>query len=52
MDVASSLELLASIMSRYPAGTLLFLRMGPGDPVFRPREVEGAPALMGSSHAN
>jgi hypothetical protein len=44
-DVSSTLELLASIMSRYPAGTLLFLEMPDGEPVFRPREVEGAPAL-------
>src|SRR5438876_6805415 len=44
-EVENTRELLASVMSRYPAGTLLFLKIGPGDQVFRPRQVEGAPTL-------
>lgn len=47
-DVENTRELLASVMSRYPAGTLLFLKIGQVDQVFRPRQVEGAPDLEGA----
>jgi hypothetical protein len=43
-------ELLRSIMSRYPAGTLLFLRTV-GDSGFASREVHGAPGLDGTKPA-
>lgn len=38
-------ELLISVMSRYPAGTLLFLTVDPDHKYFKPRNVEGAPPL-------
>ena len=47
-DSENTRELLASVMSRYPAGTLLLLAVPPGQEFFRPREVEGAPELDGT----
>lgn len=44
-DANATRELIASIMASYPAGSLLFLQGGAK--VFRPRPVEGAPALDG-----
>ena len=44
-EVDKTRQLLASIMSRYPAGTLLFLKISEGTEFFRPRQVEGAPHL-------
>jgi hypothetical protein len=44
-DPNATRELLASIIRGFPAGTLLFLERG--SEIFRPREVEGAPALNG-----
>jgi hypothetical protein len=41
-------ELLQSIMSRYPAGNLLFWRVGGGKKEFAAREVESAPPLKNS----
>lgn len=44
-EVDKTRQLLSSIMSRYPAGTLLFLKISEGTEFFRPRQVEGAPVL-------
>jgi uncharacterized protein with ParB-like and HNH nuclease domain len=44
-DANSTRELIASIVASYPAGSLLLLQGGAK--VFRPRSVEGAPALNG-----
>jgi Protein of unknown function DUF262 len=47
-EPARTVQLLGSIMSRYPAGTLLFLDLDPGHDLFEPREVEGAPTFNGT----
>ena len=39
-------ELLRTIMSRYPAGSLLFWRLGGENAGFAAREIEGAPQLI------
>lgn len=48
-DARATMELLRSIMSRFPAGTLLFWKQGTESAAFAAREVEGAPALNGKS---
>ncbi len=47
-EVEKTKQLLASVMSRYPAGTLLFLKIGDDTEFFQPRHVEGAPHLDGA----
>lgn len=44
-DAKATLELLRSIMSRFPAGTLLFWKQGDSTASFAARAVEGSPAL-------
>lgn len=48
-DAASTQDLLASIGSRFPAGTLLFLDQQGSKPALRPREFDEAPALEGKN---
>ncbi|HET8565011.1 MAG TPA: DUF262 domain-containing protein [Solirubrobacterales bacterium] len=48
-DAAATQDLIASIGSRYPAGTLLFLdQQGASKAHFKPRQFEGAPELDGA----
>jgi hypothetical protein len=44
-DTKATIELLQSVMSRYPIGTLLFWKQGPDTETLAARAVEGAPAL-------
>jgi hypothetical protein len=46
-DTRSTIELLRSVMSRYPAGTLLFWKQGGSDQRLAERSIEGAPVLAG-----
>lgn len=48
-DSKAVTELLRSIMSRFPAGTLLFWKQSADVPALASREVEGAPTLSGKS---
>ncbi|MEQ3551758.1 DUF262 domain-containing protein [Pseudonocardia nematodicida] len=48
-DSKSTVELLRSIMSRYPAGTLLFWKQGDDNAAFAARAVDGAPQLGSKS---
>jgi hypothetical protein len=48
-DASSTQDLLASIGSRFPAGTLLFLdQQGSAQAPFKPRQFDGAPELDGA----
>jgi hypothetical protein len=44
-DIKATQELLRSVMSRFPIGTLLFWAQGPETDGFAAREIEGAPKL-------
>lgn len=46
-ETKRTLELLRSVMCRFPTGTLLFWKQGSGNDGFAEREVEGAPPLNG-----
>ncbi|MBM9837350.1 DUF262 domain-containing protein [Rhodococcus hoagii] len=46
-DSRATMELLRSVMSRFPAGTLLFWKQNPEGLAFAAREFDGAPKLDG-----